>query len=80
MYICMQSLINNLHALSLPSSLSFFCIPNRLAYVQACIVCVYVCAHTGVLCWQDGVSHCEAVTLMETTRMGLSRVYTASQR
>ena len=29
---------------------------NRLAYMQACMVCVYVYVHIGVHCWQDGVS------------------------
>jgi len=29
---------------------------NQLAYMQACMVCMYACVHIGVNCWQDGVS------------------------
>ena len=29
---------------------------NQLAYMQACMVCMYACVHIGVHCWQDGVS------------------------
>jgi len=29
---------------------------NQLAYMQACMVCVYVYVYIGVHCWQDGVS------------------------
>jgi len=28
---------------------------NQLAYMQACMVCMYACVHIGVHCWQDGV-------------------------
>ena len=29
---------------------------NQLAYMQACMVCMYACVHIGVHCWQDEVS------------------------
>jgi len=29
---------------------------NQIAYMKACMVCMYVCVHIGVHCWQDGVS------------------------
>ena len=29
---------------------------NQLAYMQACMVCMYACVHIGAHCWQDGVS------------------------
>ena len=87
-YICMQSLINPLHSLSLFSSPSVFysilyiIISNQLAYMQACMVCMYACVHIGVHCWQDGVSLRGSntdghpfvwVCRMETPCMGLSR-------
>ena len=31
-------------------------ISNQLAYMQACMVCMYACVHIGVHCRQDGVS------------------------
>jgi len=39
--------------------------------MEACMVCMYACAHIGVHYWQDG-SRCEVVTRIETPRMGLS--------
>ena len=29
---------------------------NQLAYMHACMVCMYACVHVGVHCWQEGVS------------------------
>jgi len=43
---------------------------NQLAYMLACMVCMYACVHIGVHCWLG--SRCEVVTRMETPRMGLS--------
>jgi len=43
-------------SLSLLSSPPYIRTPNQLAYIQACIVYVYVCVHIGVHCWQAGVS------------------------
>jgi len=53
---------------------------NQLAYMQACMVCMYACFHIGAHCWQDGVSLRGSntdgnpvwVCRMETFRMGLS--------
>jgi len=50
--------------------------------MQTCMVCMYVCVHIGVHCWQDGVSlrgrntdgNPAWVCRTETLRMGLSRV------
>jgi hypothetical protein len=44
-------------------------ISNQLAYMQACMVCMYACVHIGVHCWQEG-SRCEVVTRMETPSYG----------
>jgi len=58
-------------------------ISNQLVYMQACMVCMYACAHIGVHFWQDGVSLRGSKTdgnpfvwvcQMEIPRMGLSRV------
>ena len=58
-------------------------VSNQLAYMQACMVCMYACVHIGVHCRQDGVSLRGGntdgnpfvwVCRMETPRMGLSRV------
>jgi len=55
---------------------------NQLAYIQACMVCMYACVHIGAHYWKDGVSLRGSntdgnpvwVCRMETPRMGLSRV------
>ena len=55
-------------------------ISNQLAYIQACMVCMYACVHIGAHCWQHGVSLRGSntdgnpfvwVCRMETPRMGL---------
>ena len=58
-------------------------ISNQVAYMQACMVCMYACVHIGVHCWKDGVSLRGSntngnpfvwVCRMETPRMSLSLV------
>jgi len=55
---------------------------DQLAYMQTCVVCMYVCVHIGVHYCQDGVllrgrntdGNPAWVCRTETPRMGLSRV------
>ena len=44
-------------------------ISNQLAYMQACMVCMYACVHIGVHAGKMG-SRCEVVTRMEILSYG----------
>ena len=44
-------------------------ISNQLAYMQACMVCMYACVHIGCTAGKMG-SRCEVVTRMKTLSYG----------